>query len=93
MRVCGRQLHVNGASGLDRCEATAAAPAPYSTARKKARAASLTVSRAVTDTAAVGAYNASGGKDQVAKYMDLAKDELVLARDALRDVLKQIGGL
>ena len=44
-------------------------------------------------TASFGEYNPSGGKDQVAKYMDLSKDELVLARDALRDVLKQIGGL
>ena len=44
-------------------------------------------------TASFGEYNPSGGKDQVAKYMDLSRDELVLARDALRDVLKQIGGL
>lgn len=42
-------------------------------------------------TASFGEYNPSGGKDQVAKYMDLSKKELELARDALRDVLKQLG--
>ena len=36
-------------------------------------------------------YNPSGGKDQVAKYMDLSKNELVLARDALKSILLQAG--
>ena len=36
-------------------------------------------------------YNPSGGKDQVSKYMDLSKDELILARKALADVLTQMG--
>lgn len=41
-------------------------------------------------TASFGEYNPSGGKDQVAKYMDLSKNELVLARDALKSVLTQL---
>ena len=42
---------------------------------------------------------AQSGVDALARHHDvdvktgLSKDELVLARDALRDVLKQIGGL
>lgn len=36
-------------------------------------------------------YNPSGGKDQISKYMDLSKDELILARNALKDVLTQLG--
>ena len=44
-------------------------------------------------TASFGEYNPSGGKDQIAKYMALSKDELVLARDALKDVLAQLGQL
>ena len=42
-------------------------------------------------TASFAEYNPSGGKDQVAKYMDLSKEELALARDALKDVLTQLG--
>ena len=42
-------------------------------------------------TASFGEYNPSGGKDQVAKYMDLSKNELVLARDALKSILLQAG--
>ena len=42
-------------------------------------------------TASFAEYNPSGGKDQVAKYMDLSKEELGLARDALKDVLTQLG--
>jgi len=42
-------------------------------------------------TASFGEYNPSGGKDQVAKYMDLSKEELVLARKALAEVLTQLG--
>jgi len=38
-------------------------------------------------TASFGEYNPSGGKDQVAKYMELSRKELILARDALKDVL------
>ncbi|KAJ1445133.1 hypothetical protein M885DRAFT_626481 [Pelagophyceae sp. CCMP2097] len=41
-------------------------------------------------TASFGEYNPSGGKDQVAKYMELAKTELQLARDALKQILDQI---
>ncbi|KAJ8601110.1 hypothetical protein CTAYLR_007842 [Chrysophaeum taylorii] len=42
-------------------------------------------------TASFGEYNPSGGKDQVAKYMELSRNELVMARDALKDVLLQLG--
>lgn len=42
-------------------------------------------------TASFGEYNPSGGKDQVAKYMELSKKELELARDALKNVLLQLG--
>lgn len=41
-------------------------------------------------TASFAEYNPSGGKDQLAKYMDLSKDELALARDALKDILTQL---
>jgi len=44
-------------------------------------------------TASFGEYNPSGGKDQVAKYMALSYDELMLARDALRSILKQMNVL
>ena len=42
-------------------------------------------------TASFGEYNPSGGKDQVAKYMGYSKNELKLARDALKDILQQAG--
>ena len=42
-------------------------------------------------TASFGEYNPSGGKDQVAKYMGYSKNELKLARDALKDILNQAG--
>mmetsp|Transcript_17455 Transcript_17455/g.54527 ORF Transcript_17455/g.54527 Transcript_17455/m.54527 type:complete len:201 (+) Transcript_17455:22-624(+) len=42
-------------------------------------------------TASFGEYNPSGGKDQVAKYMELSRKELLLARDALKEILLQLG--
>jgi len=44
-------------------------------------------------TASFGEYNPSGGKDQVSKYMDLSRDELKLAQNALKDVLQQLAVL
>eukprot|EP00316_Scyphosphaera_apsteinii_P021505 CAMPEP_0119306976 /NCGR_PEP_ID=MMETSP1333-20130426/7596_1 /TAXON_ID=418940 /ORGANISM="Scyphosphaera apsteinii, Strain RCC1455" /LENGTH=164 /DNA_ID=CAMNT_0007310419 /DNA_START=165 /DNA_END=659 /DNA_ORIENTATION=+ len=38
-------------------------------------------------TSSFGEYNPGGGKDQVAKYLELARAEVLLCRDSLKDLI------
>ena len=42
-------------------------------------------------TSSFGEYNPGGGKDQIAKYLELARGEVVLMRDSLKDILTILG--
>ena len=42
-------------------------------------------------TSSFGEYHPGGGKDQVAKYLNLAKEEVVLARDSLALLIDLLG--
>ncbi len=39
-------------------------------------------------TSSFGEYNPGGGKDQIAKYLELARAEVVLARDSLKKMIE-----
>ena len=42
-------------------------------------------------TSSVGEYNPGGGKDQVAKYLEMARGEVVEARDSLSNLIQLLG--
>lgn len=42
-------------------------------------------------TSSFGEYNPGGGKEQVAKYLQMAKDEVILARDSLATLISLLG--
>ncbi|KAL1520020.1 hypothetical protein AB1Y20_023498 [Prymnesium parvum] len=39
-------------------------------------------------TSSFGEYNPGGGKDQIAKYLELAREEVVLCRDSLKKMIE-----
>ena len=51
----------------------------------------ISESNAMAYTSSFGEYNPGGGKDEVVKYLLLAKQQVVLARDNLQIILKCLG--
>jgi Ca2+ transporting ATPase len=39
-------------------------------------------------TSSFGEYNPGGGKEQIARYLELAREEVVLSRDSLKTIIK-----
>ena len=42
-------------------------------------------------TSSFGEYNPGGGKDQIAKYLELAREEVILSRNSLQTMIELLG--